>query len=72
MSFKDLHRPGDPLPLPNAWDYGSAAILAAQGFSAIGTTSLGVAVAAGRPMSGVRPATSPWPWRNACGACHAM
>ena len=49
MSFADLHRPGDPLLLPNAWDYGSAAILAAQGFSAIGTTSLGVAVAAGLP-----------------------
>lgn len=49
MSFADLHRPGDPLLLPNAWDYGSAAILAAQGFPAIGTTSLGVAVAAGLP-----------------------
>jgi 2-methylisocitrate lyase-like PEP mutase family enzyme len=47
MSFADLHKPGDPLLLPNAWDYGSAAILAAQGFVAIGTTSLGVAVAAG-------------------------
>lgn len=49
MSFAELHRPGDPLLLPNAWDYGSAAILAAQGFPAIGTTSLGVAVAAGSP-----------------------
>ena len=49
MSLADLHRPGDPLLLPNAWDYGSAAILAAQGFPAIGTTSLGVAVAAGLP-----------------------
>ncbi|WP_240506571.1 isocitrate lyase/PEP mutase family protein [Thermoactinospora rubra] len=49
MSFRDLHRPGDPLLLPNAWDYGSAAMLAAQGFTAIGTTSLGVAAVHGKP-----------------------
>ncbi|SEG53543.1 2-Methylisocitrate lyase, PEP mutase family [Nonomuraea solani] len=49
MKFRDLHRPGDPLLLPNAWDYGSAAALAAQGFKAIGTTSLGVAAVYGRP-----------------------
>ncbi|MEV0167937.1 isocitrate lyase/PEP mutase family protein [Nonomuraea fuscirosea] len=49
MNFHDLHRPGDPLLLPNAWDYGSAAYLAAQGFPAIGTTSLGVAAVHGKP-----------------------
>ena len=49
MNFHDLHRPGDPLVLPNAWDYGSAAFLAAHGFPAIGTTSLGVAAVHGRP-----------------------
>ncbi|MEU6784339.1 isocitrate lyase/phosphoenolpyruvate mutase family protein [Nonomuraea angiospora] len=49
MNFHDLHRPGDPLLLPNAWDYGSAALLAREGFPAIGTTSLGVAAAYGRP-----------------------
>lgn len=49
MTFRELHRPGDPLVLPNAWDYGSAAYLAAQGFAAIGTTSLGVAAAHGKP-----------------------
>lgn len=49
MSFADLHKPGEPLLLPNAWDYASAAILVAQGFRAIGTTSLGVAIAAGLP-----------------------
>jgi 2-methylisocitrate lyase-like PEP mutase family enzyme len=48
-SFKDLHRPGDPLLLPNAWDHASAAALAGAGFPAIGTTSLGVAAAAGKP-----------------------
>jgi 2-methylisocitrate lyase-like PEP mutase family enzyme len=49
MTFKDLHRPGDPLLLPNAWDHSSAAALAAAGFPAIGTTSLGVAAAVGKP-----------------------
>ncbi|MEV4807071.1 isocitrate lyase/phosphoenolpyruvate mutase family protein [Nonomuraea sp. NPDC049421] len=49
MNFHDLHRPGDPLLLPNAWDYGSAALLAAHGFPAIGTTSLGVSAVHGRP-----------------------
>ncbi|MFJ2769638.1 isocitrate lyase/phosphoenolpyruvate mutase family protein [Streptomyces sp. NPDC087300] len=48
--FRDLHhRPGAPLFLPNAWDHASAAALAAAGFRAIGTTSLGVAAAAGLP-----------------------
>jgi 2-methylisocitrate lyase-like PEP mutase family enzyme len=47
VSFAGLHRPGRPLLLPNAWDYASAATLAGYGFAAIGTTSLGVAVAAG-------------------------
>ncbi|MEU6719992.1 isocitrate lyase/phosphoenolpyruvate mutase family protein [Nonomuraea sp. NPDC046802] len=49
MNFHDLHRPGDPLLLPNAWDYGSAAFLATQGFPAIATTSLGVAAVYGKP-----------------------
>jgi 2-methylisocitrate lyase-like PEP mutase family enzyme len=46
-AFHDLHHGAGPLVLPNAWDFGSAAVLAAEGFAAIGTTSLGVAVAAG-------------------------
>ncbi|MFC9330002.1 isocitrate lyase/phosphoenolpyruvate mutase family protein [Kitasatospora sp. NPDC057015] len=47
--FAALHRPGAPLLLPNAWDHASAVLLADQGFAAIGTTSLGVAAAAGLP-----------------------
>ncbi|WP_051852837.1 isocitrate lyase/PEP mutase family protein [Streptomyces aureocirculatus] len=47
-AFRDLHRPGAPLLLPNAWDHASAAALARAGFPAIGTTSLGVAAAAGK------------------------
>jgi 2-methylisocitrate lyase-like PEP mutase family enzyme len=47
--FHALHRPGDPLLLPNAWDVASALALAQAGFAAIGTTSLGVAAAHGLP-----------------------
>ncbi|APA97698.1 Carboxyvinyl-carboxyphosphonate phosphorylmutase [Nocardia seriolae] len=47
--FRSLHRGERPLMLPNAWDFGSAAMLAEAGFPAIGTTSLGVAAAAGLP-----------------------
>lgn len=43
------HRPGRPLLLPNAWDHASAAALVERGFTAVGTTSLGVAAAAGLP-----------------------
>ena len=48
-SFAELHVPGDPLVLPNAWDHASAATFAAAGFPAVGTTSLGVAAALGLP-----------------------
>lgn len=48
-SFRALHYGDRPLLLPNAWDFASAAALAAAGFAAIGTTSLGVAAANGLP-----------------------
>ncbi len=51
MGFRDLHRRGEPLLLPNAWDHASAALFAAH-FPAIGTTSLGVASAHGVPDGG--------------------
>ncbi|MFI0739535.1 isocitrate lyase/phosphoenolpyruvate mutase family protein [Streptomyces sp. NPDC021100] len=47
--FARLHHRAAPLLLPNAWDHASAAALAAEGFPAVGTTSLGVAAAAGLP-----------------------
>ncbi|MGP3977556.1 isocitrate lyase/phosphoenolpyruvate mutase family protein [Streptomyces sp. 8N114] len=47
--FARLHHRDTPLLLPNAWDYVSAAALVADGFEAVGTTSLGVAAAAGLP-----------------------
>ncbi|MFI6855066.1 isocitrate lyase/phosphoenolpyruvate mutase family protein [Streptomyces sp. NPDC050416] len=48
-AFAALHHAEEPLLLPNAWDCASARALAGQGFLAIGTTSLGVAAAAGLP-----------------------
>ncbi|MEU8267986.1 isocitrate lyase/phosphoenolpyruvate mutase family protein [Sphaerisporangium sp. NPDC049002] len=47
--FRALHHGERPLFLPNAWDHASASALMARGFTAIGTTSLGVAAAAGKP-----------------------
>ncbi|KFG73033.1 isocitrate lyase/PEP mutase family protein [Streptomyces mutabilis] len=47
--FADLHRAGEPLLLPCAWDHASAYALAGRGFRAVGTTSLGVAAAGGMP-----------------------
>lgn len=47
--FTQLHLGGEPLLVPNAWDFASAAALAGQGFSALGTTSLGVAASHGLP-----------------------
>jgi 2-methylisocitrate lyase-like PEP mutase family enzyme len=52
-AFLALHRPGDPLLLPNPWDAGSARILADLGFSALATTSSGFAATVGRPDGGV-------------------
>jgi 2-methylisocitrate lyase-like PEP mutase family enzyme len=45
--FLALHRPGDPLLLPNPWDAGSARLLAWLGFEALATTSSGSAATLG-------------------------
>jgi 2-methylisocitrate lyase-like PEP mutase family enzyme len=45
--LRDLHRPGDPVVLPNAWDPPSARRLAATGAAALATTSVAVAEALG-------------------------
>jgi 2-methylisocitrate lyase-like PEP mutase family enzyme len=47
-NFLALHRPGDPLLMPNPWDAGSARLLASLGFQALATTSSGSAAAMGR------------------------
>jgi 2-methylisocitrate lyase-like PEP mutase family enzyme len=51
--FIGLHRPGDPLLLPNPWDQGSAKLLASLGFLALATTSSGFAATLGRPDGSV-------------------
>ena len=48
-TLRALHRPGDPFVLANAWDRGSARVLAALGAQAIGTTSAGFAFTLGLP-----------------------
>jgi 2-methylisocitrate lyase-like PEP mutase family enzyme len=46
--FLSLHRPGEPLLLPNPWDLPSLQVLAALGFQALATTSAGFATSIGR------------------------
>jgi len=46
--FKALHEGPEPLLIPNAWDGGSAKLLAWMGFKAIATTSSGFAASIGR------------------------
>jgi len=47
-AFLALHRRGAPLLMPNAWDQGSAILLASLGFEALATTSSGFAATLGR------------------------
>lgn len=47
--LQELTRGGELFVMPNAWDAGSAKLLAAQGFPAVGTTSAGIAYALGQP-----------------------
>ena len=51
--FLELHRPGDPLVMPNPWDIGSAKLMASLGFEALATTSSGFAATLGRLDGGV-------------------
>ena len=46
--FLALHQGPAPLLMPNAWDLGSAAVLASLGFAAIATTSSGFAATLGQ------------------------
>ncbi|MEO9826704.1 MAG: isocitrate lyase/phosphoenolpyruvate mutase family protein [Paracoccaceae bacterium] len=52
MSFRDLHAPGNPFILANAWDAGSAKMLAGLGAQAIGTSSAAHAFTLGLPDGG--------------------
>ncbi|MDA0239204.1 MAG: isocitrate lyase/phosphoenolpyruvate mutase family protein [Proteobacteria bacterium] len=48
-ALRKLHHGDRPLILPNAWDAGTAVMVAAAGFSAVATTSAGVAFSMGFP-----------------------
>lgn len=50
--FRALHVPGDPFILANAWDIGSARMLAALGAKALATSSAAHAFTLGRPDLG--------------------
>ena len=52
-AFRRLHEAGELLVMPNAWDAGSARLLAGLGFRALATTSSGAAAARGRPDGGL-------------------
>ena len=45
--LRSLHRPGDPLLLPNAWDVATARAVVAAGFPVVATSSGGVAATLG-------------------------
>jgi 2-methylisocitrate lyase-like PEP mutase family enzyme len=51
--FLELHRGDPPLLMPNAWDRGSARLLASLGFAALATTSSGYAATLGLPDGSV-------------------
>ncbi|MEM9344804.1 MAG: isocitrate lyase/phosphoenolpyruvate mutase family protein [Pseudomonadota bacterium] len=52
MTFRDLHRPGDPFVLVNVWDLGTARMAAALGAQALATSSAAHAFTMGRGDGG--------------------
>ena len=46
-ALRALHRPGDPLVLPNAWDAASAGAVVKAGFPAVATSSAAIAAGLG-------------------------
>ena len=48
-AFRDLHGAEGMFVMPNAWNAGSACMLEAAGFSAIGTTSAGISFSLALP-----------------------
>ena len=48
-AFRALHERPGAFIIPNPWDAGTARLLAALGFEALATTSLGLANTLGRP-----------------------
>ncbi|MBC7955161.1 MAG: isocitrate lyase/phosphoenolpyruvate mutase family protein, partial [Cytophagales bacterium] len=56
QAFLDLHKAERGFVMPNAWDAGSAVLLAHEGFGAIGTTSAGIGFSLGKPDYNIRDA----------------
>ena len=54
--LRSLHRPGDPVVLPNAWDAASARAVVAAGFPVVATTSEAVATTIGYEDEELAPA----------------
>jgi 2-methylisocitrate lyase-like PEP mutase family enzyme len=54
--FRDMHQEEGCFIIPNAWDIGSAKMLQAAGFTALATTSAGIAFSLGRVDHGYAPA----------------
>jgi 2-methylisocitrate lyase-like PEP mutase family enzyme len=54
--FRDMHQEEGCFIIPNAWDIGSARMLEAAGFTALATTSAGIAFSLGRVDHGYAPA----------------
>ncbi|GAA1591955.1 isocitrate lyase/phosphoenolpyruvate mutase family protein [Actinomadura kijaniata] len=48
-TLRALHRPGDPLVLPNVWDAGSVKIVEEAGYPALATASASIAAMLGYP-----------------------
>jgi 2-methylisocitrate lyase-like PEP mutase family enzyme len=53
-AFRALHQQPGIFVMPNAWDAGSARLLAAAGFAALGSTSAGIAFSMGWPDGDAR------------------
>ena len=52
MTFRELHKAGDPLVMVNVWDAGTAKMMAALGAKALATSSAAYAYTLGRPDGG--------------------
>lgn len=52
MTFRDLHKPGDPLVMINVWDMGSAKMMHRLGAKALATSSAAHAYTLGLPDGG--------------------
>ncbi|MFD9890621.1 isocitrate lyase/phosphoenolpyruvate mutase family protein [Amycolatopsis sp. NPDC059027] len=55
-TLRELHVPGTPLVLPNAWDVDTARLVEQAGFPVVATSSVAVAAALGYPDGEAAPA----------------